>query len=162
MQHRFILGPVVPVKLGSITWPPSNTIHTDLGIAVVNLKLRYFRYLSNTNYLNCIETVNTKVCQKRHIEIHFDRACDPIQCKNWASIVAHDLTKGWLLKRTGAKTHLQKTHLCKNAPAKNAPLKKRTCKKRTPQKTHLQKTHLCKNAPTKNAPVQKGTFKNCL
>ena len=63
----------------------------------MNLKLRYFRYLSNTDYLNCIETVNTKVCQKRHIEIHFDRACDPLQCKNWASIVAHDLTNTEIL-----------------------------------------------------------------
>ena len=76
---------------------PSNTIHTDLGNAVVNLKLRYFRYLSNTDYLNCIERVNTKVCQKRHIEIHFDRACNPMQCKDWASIVAHDLTNTEIL-----------------------------------------------------------------
>ena len=71
---------------------PSNMLHSDLGIALVNRKARYFRYLSDSDYLRCIPTESTKVCQKRHIEIDFDVNCDPNECADWANLVVHDLT----------------------------------------------------------------------
>ena len=76
---------------------PSNILHADLGIALVNKRSRCYRLLSNSDYLRCIETARTKVCQKRHIEIDFDPECDPIECKDWANVVVHDLTNTELI-----------------------------------------------------------------
>ena len=69
---------------------PLNTIHADLGIAFMNRRARYYRFLSDSDFLRCIPTAQTKVCQKRHIEIDFDPSCNPSGCKEWANIVVHD------------------------------------------------------------------------
>ena len=71
---------------------PANILFSDLGVALLNKKLRYYRFLSDTDYLNCVNTENLKVCQKRHIKISYDPDCNPNMCKKWANIVAHDLT----------------------------------------------------------------------
>ena len=41
---------------------PSNMLHTDLGLAVINKEASYYRYLSNTDFLRCINHGKIKIC----------------------------------------------------------------------------------------------------
>ena len=73
---------------------PHNQIHPDLSITAVNEGGNFFRYLSDTDYHNCIVTEGKKICQKRRIEILPAHGCS-IRLRNcdvWATTVAHDIT----------------------------------------------------------------------
>ena len=102
-------------------------MHTDLGLAVINKKASYYRYLSNTDFLRCINHGKIKMCQKRNVEIVLDRACSVATCKKWANIVAHDLTDSEILLIV--------------PPNKTATL---TCKDREPVSVRLPTAGICK------------------
>ena len=106
---------------------PNNVLHTDLGLAVVNYKASYYRYLSNTDFLRCINHEKIKMCQKRNIEIDLDRACNVRVCSKWANIVAHDLTNSEILMIL--------------PPNQTATL---TCKDRDPVTVRLPAAGICK------------------
>ena len=71
---------------------PSKVVHTDLSLAIVNSKLGYFRYLSDSDYLNCVDSHRSKICQKRNIEMFLQPGCRDMQCNTWHQVTVHDLT----------------------------------------------------------------------
>ena len=71
---------------------PSKVVHADLGLAIINSKLGYYRYLSDSDYLNCVDSHKSKICQKRNIEMIIQRGCRSMQCNNWTQVTVHDLT----------------------------------------------------------------------
>ena len=76
---------------------PDNILHTDLALAVINKKAGSYRYLSDSDYLKCVDQGVIKMCQKRNIAIQFDRSCEFRNCPKWATIVVHDLTNTEIL-----------------------------------------------------------------
>ena len=44
---------------------PCKVVHSDISLAIINSKLGYFRYLSDSDYLNCIDSHRSKIYQKK-------------------------------------------------------------------------------------------------
>ena len=62
---------------------PSKVVHSDLSLAIINSKLGYFRFLSDSDYLSCVNPHRSKICQKRNIEMFRQPGCRSMQCNNW-------------------------------------------------------------------------------
>lgn len=83
------------LKLLSLT----NTIHDDLHMAVVNTARNEYRFLSNSDFANCIPSPKGTICQKREINISPKTGCVIKQsnCEKWADKVVHDITNTEIL-----------------------------------------------------------------
>lgn len=76
-----------------------NQIHSDLPLAVVNRDMNIFRYLSLSDYNNCLKADGSIICQKREITIMPKVGCSLKRnnCDEWTDIVVHDITNSQIL-----------------------------------------------------------------
>ena len=73
------------------TLTQKNQLHADLPLAIINPSMNQYRFLSLSEYKNCLVSENTLICRKRTIEI------SPILGCNLKKIIA---TSGLLMQFT--------------------------------------------------------------
>lgn len=76
-----------------------NLISTTYEMAVVDLSMNTYRYLSMSDFLQCTELGGRLICQKRKITIKPRAGCS-LQiknCKVWADTLVHDITNSKII-----------------------------------------------------------------
>ena len=98
-KENLVINSLVQIPIADMTekqtlaiLKPENILHSDLSLAVINERANYYRYLSDSDYMNCIDADQAKICQKRHIEISFKPDYRPDTCEKWAPMAVHDLS----------------------------------------------------------------------
>ena len=75
--------------------------NADLPMVVRNEQDNTYRYLSNSDYVNCQDVLNSKLCQKRPIKIFPTDTCQRAdECDEWTAIVVHDITNTKIIVQT--------------------------------------------------------------
>ena len=76
-----------------------NILQNDLHMAVVNEGRNEYRFLSSSDFTNCIPALTGTICQKREIKISPRLGCIIKQhnCRTWANRVVHDITNTEIL-----------------------------------------------------------------
>jgi hypothetical protein len=82
--------------------PTSLTLHPEMDIVLIDRIKNVYRFLSDSEYKNCLKIKKVSVCQKRYIEIFPDEGCDihgreRLDCNRWDKLVIHDLHNTELL-----------------------------------------------------------------
>ena len=105
-QHNFEILTLLQIPIASLSenqhlhvLDANNTISVDLPMAVLNLQANSYRFLTLSDYLHCIELGNSKLCQKRLIEINPQLGCSLRlrNCGKWTTDVVHDLSNTEIL-----------------------------------------------------------------
>ena len=100
----------------------ANIVHSDLPLAVVNAQANTYRLLSNSDLRDCIQSDQTKICQKREITISPAAGCSIKlrNCDKWATHVVHDITNSDILIISDDTE--KATIRCDNQPAREVNL----------------------------------------
>ena len=95
----------------------NNLVHSDLPLAVVDYRANQFRFLSQSDFDNCIDIDDKKACQKREIRILPAAGCNIElgNCAKWTTSVAHDITNSDILIISDRAENATVT--CDNQPA---------------------------------------------
>jgi hypothetical protein len=76
--------------------PTLMTKHPELDLAVIDTRANAYRFLSDSEYKECLNVETVKICQKRKIIIHPIHSCildtANLTCNAWDYLVAHDLS----------------------------------------------------------------------
>ena len=93
--------PVAPMhqiyQLKTLT--QKNVIHSDLPLAVINKETNSYRFLTLSDYANCLSDDNALICQKREIKImpKLDCSIERENCDVWTTDAVHDVSNSQLM-----------------------------------------------------------------
>ena len=75
--------------------PTSFTLHPELDLAVIDMTKNSFRFMSDSEYKDCLDLEDRLICQKREIKIFPKDGCDlrtsNLDCNDWDLWVIHDI-----------------------------------------------------------------------
>ena len=76
--------------------PTALTLHPEMDIILIDRIRNVYRFLSDSEYKDCLRIRQVSICQKRFVEIFPDSNCDlhaanRLDCNRWDKLVVHDL-----------------------------------------------------------------------
>ena len=76
---------------------PLETLHSGLPLCLVDDHHLNYRFLSQSDYIDCRDIDNTAICQKRKIIIFEQNCTDMNVCKPWQHTLVHDLSNSKIM-----------------------------------------------------------------